>query len=112
MINRLKYGYGAILFLSALIYGIPFDIGGFTLRFFLGVVILITLSDLVKSIWKLENKSTRNYVLMGLLNSIVFFHLALIYSYLMWETQTTLLIGFALGAVVYLLIFNRMKQML
>lgn len=110
MINRLNVRFAPILLLSILIYGIPFHIGGFGLRFFLAVVILIILVDLIRIIWTQENKSARNFLLMGLLNSIVLFHLALIYSYLMFEATTTLIIGVVLGGILYLLITNRMRQ--
>ena len=93
MIKQLKVRFAAILLLSVIIYGIPFHLGGFGLRFFLAVVIMIILTELVKLLWKLENKSNRNYILIGLFNSIVLFHLALIYSYLTFTATTTLVVG-------------------
>lgn len=110
MINRLNFRFAAILLLSILIYGFPFHLGGFGLRLFFAIVILIILIDLIRIIWKQEDKSARNSLLMGLLNSFVLFHLALIYSYLMFEATTTLIVGVVLGGILYLLITNRMKQ--
>lgn len=110
MINRLNFRFAAILLLSFLIYGVPFHLGGFRLRLFFAVMILIILVDLIRIIWKQEDKSARNSILMGLLNSFVLFHLVLIYSYLMFEATTTLIVGGVLGAILYLLITNRMRR--
>lgn len=112
MIKQLKVRFAAILLLSVIIYGIPFHLGGFGLRFFLAVVIMIILTELVKLLWKLENKSSRNYVLIGLFNSIVLFHLALIYSYLTFTATTTLVVGLVVGALLYFVIINRMEKVI
>ena len=112
MIKQLKVRFAAILLLSVIIYGIPFHFGGFGLRFFLAVVIIIILTELVKMFWKLEHKSSRNYVLIGLFNSIVLFHLALIYSYLMFTATITLVIGLVVGAILFFSIINRMEQVI
>lgn len=110
MINQLKLKYAAILLVSILIYAIPFHIGGFGLKIFIAGIVLLLLADFIRKIWKHDEKSMRNYLLIGLLNSVVLFQLVLIYSYLTFTSLITLIVGLVLGGILYIFIMNRMRQ--
>lgn len=112
MINQLKLRYAAILFVSIFIYAIPFHIGGFGLKIFIAGIVLLLLTDFIRKIWKHDEKSMRNYVLMGVLNSVVLFQLVLIYSYLTFTSLITLIVGLVLSTLLYVFITNRMRQVI
>lgn len=104
--------YAVILILSVLIYWIPFHIGEYLLRFILALMVVLLIGDSFRLILKLENKSFRNSLLLTILNSIALFHLALIFSYLMFESTTTLIIGVVAGVLLYYFVNNRNRQLL
>lgn len=110
MKNNIKYSYAATLLLSILIYAIPFQIGGYILRLLLAIVALLLIGDIIRIIWNHDNQSVRNYLLLGILNSFVLFHLALIFSYLMFDAVITLLFGIVFGVLLYFFILNLINQ--
>lgn len=65
MKNKIKYSYAATLLLSILIYGIPFQIGGYILRLLLAIVVLLLVGDILRIIWNHDNQSIRNYLYWG-----------------------------------------------
>lgn len=110
--NKLKYSFAVILLLSVFIYGIPFYIGEYALRIVLAIIMIILIAYIVRLLSKEGNKSIRNLLLMNILNAIVMLHLGLIFSYLMFEATTTLLIGLVFGSGIYYFIINRIKQLI
>ena len=110
MKDKIKYSYAATLLLSILIYGIPFQFGGYIFRILLAIVVLFLVGDIIRIIWNHNNQSIRNYLLLGILNSFVLFHLALIFSYLMFDAVITLLLGIVFGVLFYFFISNRINQ--
>lgn len=65
MKDKIKYSYAATLLLSILIYGIPFQIGGYILRLLLAIVVLLLVGDILRIIWNHDNQSIRNYLYWG-----------------------------------------------
>ena len=112
MKDKIKYSYAATLLLSILIYSIPFQFGGYIFRILLAIVVLFLVGDIIRIIWNHNNQSIRNYLLLGILNSFVLFHLALIFSYLMFDAVITLLFGIVFGVILYFFISNRINQVI
>lgn len=107
---RIKKGYIGVLLLSVLLYGLPFEWGGYALRIILGIVLLALGIYVAYITWKETNPSVRINHLLWLINSTALFHLVLIYIYLMLDSTFTLLIGLVLGAVFYFIVSNHIKN--
>jgi len=106
------YIYISTLLLSVLLYGIPFEFGGNTLRLILGILILFLVIYLLWRVWReLTNTGpARTSVVLWLFNSVAFFHLVLIYVSISFS-NVTWLIGLILGAIVYYLVRSRIQQL-
>jgi len=107
------YIYISTLLLSVLLYGIPFEIGGNTLRLALGILTLFLVIYLLWRVWReLKNAGpARTSVILWLFNSLAFFHLVLIYVSLSFP-NVSWLIGLILGAIVYYFVRSRIQQLI
>jgi len=107
------YIYISTLILSVLLYGIPFEIGGNTLRLILGLLSLFLFIYLLWRVWRqlADAGTARTSVILWLFNSLAFFHLVLIYMSISFP-DVTWLIGLILGAIVYYLVRSRIQQLI
>jgi len=105
--------YISTLLLSVLLYGIPFEIGGNTLRLILGLLTLFLFIYLLWRVWRLlaDAGPARSSIVLWLFNSLAIFHLVLIYMSISLP-DATWLIGLILGVVIYYLVRSRIQQLI
>jgi len=107
------YIYISTLLLSVLLYGIPFEIGGNTLRLISGILTVVLVIYLLWRVWRqlADAGAARTRVILWLFNSLAFFHLVLIYVSLSFP-NVSWLIGLILGAIVYYFVRSRIQQLI
>lgn len=110
MKKQLEYLIISILFLTMLLYGIPFAWGGYPLKIGITLILLILVVIMVRSIHQDLAPKTRNSALVLLFNVLVILHLVLIFVNLVLNPNLTWIFGLFFGLIAYLIIKGQMTK--
>lgn len=108
---KMKYAYIATLIFSILIYAIPYDFGGNSIRNLMTVLAIVSFIYVGIEIWRKIERRDRNIVALLLVNAIAILHFVLIFlSVVMDASYLFIFIAGALTAgISFYIVHNRMK---
>ena len=112
MFKRVNFSYFTLLFLSILLYAIPFYLGKQFLPFVLGLFIFLLILFVSQHIRKNIAKGERLPLALLLINGLVSLHFLLLFSVLVLQANVrwTLSIGTFFGLLIFYIVNRRLPE--